>query len=188
MKLLVGLGNYEDTYLKNRHNIGFWAVDELARTYKIMPFQKKFHGFFAKGKIEGIQVVLLKPETFMNDSGRSVQAAATFFKIKPEDIIVLHDELDLDVGKVKFKTGGGDAGHNGLRSITAALGKNYGRVRIGIGHPGDKDKVHSYVLSNFSSTETVQFKTLCANIARVMPLLLAGDDAKFLNDLALKQK
>lgn len=153
MKLIVGLGNPGEKYAKNRHNIGFMALDALAKDCGASAPQKKFHGQFVTAEINGQKVGLLWPQTYMNESGRAVQATTAFYKIKPEDILIIHDELDLEPGDIRHKIGGGDAGHNGLKSITKALGKNYGRLRLGIGHPGDKEKVSPYVLSNFAKKE-----------------------------------
>lgn len=153
MWLVVGLGNPGPSYAKHRHNAGFMAVDALAQTHGNPHFAKKFHGEVAKASIGNTDVLLLKPETFMNASGRSVQAAMAFHKIPLENIIVLHDELDLPVGKLRIKKGGGANGQNGVRDIDACIGNDYWRVRIGIGHPGDKDAVHGHVLSNFGKED-----------------------------------
>lgn len=185
MKLIVGLGNPGTKYQNNRHNIGFKVAEELARGND---FKEKFKGLYAQAVIDGEKVVILKPLTFMNLSGESVRAACDFFKVEPADVIVVHDELDLDPTKVKIKTGGGEAGHNGLKSITQHLGTpNYKRVRIGIGRPTNQAEVHNYVLSDFSKAETPDFITLTDNLARVFPLILDNEDAKSLSELALLQ-
>jgi len=153
MKLLVGLGNPEQKYLKNRHNIGFIATDKIAEYYKLSSKRKAFKGVLQEGIICGEKILLLQPQTYMNNSGLSVQAAKKFYKIDINDIYVFHDELDIPIGHVKFKTGGGSAGHNGLKSIINCIGKDFIRIRIGINHPGDKNLVSNYVLSNFNENE-----------------------------------
>jgi peptidyl-tRNA hydrolase, PTH1 family len=153
MKLLVGLGNPEQKYIKNRHNIGFIATDNIAEFYKFSSKKKAFKGVIQEGAICGEKVVLLQPQTYMNNSGVSVQAAKKFYKIDINDIYVFHDELDIPVGRIKLKIGGGSAGHNGLKSIINYVGKDFTRVRIGIDHPGDKNLVSNYVLSNFNEDE-----------------------------------
>src|SRR5438105_2120795 len=152
--LLAGLGNPGEEYSDNRHNIGFMAVDEIAARHKFPPYRRKFDGLFAEGAIAGQKVIILKPQTYMNVSGRSVRQAMKFFKVDPARIVVFHDELDLPPGKARAKQGGGNAGHNGLKSIDAHLGTaDYWRVRLGIGHPGDRDKVHSHVLKDFAKAD-----------------------------------
>ena len=155
MLLIVGLGNPGREYASHRHNVGFMAVDELARRVKADPFRDKFSGEWARAEIAGEPAILLKPQTFMNESGRSVQPAMAFFKIAPADLVVLHDELDIPFGEVRLKVGGGHAGHNGLRSIMAGAGGEFGRVRLGIGRPppGFRGEVASFVLSGFDTTE-----------------------------------
>ena len=180
MLLLVGLGNPGAEYAKNRHNIGFMALQAIAGRYDFGPFRKKFHGLIAEGAIGGEKVLALKPETFMNDSGRSVIAAAAFYKIPPEDIIVLHDEIDIAAGKVRVKRGGGHAGHNGLRSIHAHIGPDYGRVRIGVGHPGDKDEVTGHVLEDFAKADAGWVEKALGVISEHAGLLLAGDDGAYM--------
>ena len=184
MKLFVGLGNPGAKYAHNRHNIGFLALDRIARQHAFGPWKKKFHSLCADGEIGGEKVLLLKPETFMNDSGRAVQDAARFLKIGVEDIVVFHDELDLAPAKVKVKVGGGNAGHNGLRSITAHLENDYKRVRLGIGHPGSKDAVTHYVLNDFAKSEHAWLDQLLTAVADAAPRLAKGDDARFLTDVA----
>ena len=181
MLLLVGLGNPGREYAGNRHNIGFMAIDALAREHGFAPFRARFQGRVAEGSIAGEKAILLKPETYMNDSGRAVAEAVRFHKLSLGQIVVFHDELDLAPGKLRVKIGGGDAGHNGLRSITSHLTRDYRRVRLGIGHPGDKSLVHSYVLNDFGKGERGWVETLCDAIARNANLLVAGDDAGFQN-------
>jgi PTH1 family peptidyl-tRNA hydrolase len=184
MLLLVGLGNPGDGYAKHRHNIGFMAIDTIAEKYSLGPFRKKFHGRIAEGEIAGRKVLALKPETFMNESGRAVTAAAAFYKISPEDIIVFHDEIDLEAGKVRVKRGGGHAGHNGLRSIHDHMGPDYGRVRLGIGHPGDKDQVTGHVLKDFAKSDSEWVGKVLDALADHAPLLIAGDDSAYMSKAA----
>jgi PTH1 family peptidyl-tRNA hydrolase len=178
MLLFVGLGNPGARHARNRHNIGFMAVAAIARRYAFAPFRARFHSRASEGQI-GERIVLIEPQTFMNDSGRAVHEAARFYKIPLEDILVFHDELDLAPGKLRVKIGGGNAGHNGLRSITAHIGNDYKRVRLGIGHPGDKTLVHPYVLSDFAKSEEAWVEALCKATADQVPLLVKGDDAHF---------
>ncbi len=184
MKLIVGLGNPGDKYARNRHNVGFMAVERIAEAHRFGPWKRKFSGHAADGEIAGEKVLLLKPETYMNESGRAVGEAARFLKIAVGDIVVVHDELDLAPGKLKMKTGGGNAGHNGLRSITAHMGNEYARLRIGIGHPGSKDVVAQYVLNDFAKADAVWLAPLLDAIAEAAPRLIAGDEARFLTDVA----
>ncbi|MBI1393012.1 MAG: aminoacyl-tRNA hydrolase [Alphaproteobacteria bacterium] len=177
MMLLVGLGNPGASYARHRHNVGFMAIDEIASTCGFSPFRAKFEGNLAEGIVEGEKVLALKPQTFMNDSGRSVAAAARFYRLKPSDIVVFHDELDLAPGKLRIKTGGGVAGHNGLRSISAHLGPDFRRVRIGIGHPGDKSRVSSYVLGDFAKADAEWLEATLAALAAEAPRLLVSDEA-----------
>lgn len=184
MKLLVGLGNPGTQYAGNRHNVGFMAIDAIARAHGISPWKSKHAGLYAEGTIGGEKVMLLKPQTFMNRSGDSVQQVARFFKIATGDIIVFYDELDLAPGKVRVKTGGGNGGHNGLRSIDPQIGLDYKRVRIGIGHPG-KEFVTPHVLGDFAKADQTWLSPLLDEIGRQIPLLLKGDDSGFMNKLAL---
>ena len=186
MKLIVGLGNPGAKYARNRHNIGFMAVEQMAADHGFRPWKPKFQGSLSEGRFGSARAVLLRPETFMNKSGDSVAAAARFFKIEAEDVIVLHDELDLAPGKVKFKMGGGHAGHNGLRSIHAHLGADYGHVRLGIGHPGHKDRVAGYVLSDFAKAEADSLDDVLRGVSDGAPYLAAGDAAKFMNAVSLR--
>jgi PTH1 family peptidyl-tRNA hydrolase len=185
MLLLVGLGNPGGEYASNRHNIGFMAVDEIVRRHSFQSFRAKFNGQLAEGRIGGTKVLALKPSTFMNESGRSVGAAANFYKIAVADILVIHDELDLEAGKLRLKSGGGHAGHNGLRSIHAHLGEGYRRLRLGIGHPGDKSMVTSHVLKDFAKADKQWLEPLLDSIADHIELCLEGDDAGFLNKVGL---
>lgn len=184
MKLFVGLGNPGAKYERNRHNVGFMAVDRIAADYRFGPFRRKFQGLVADGEIAGERILILKPETYMNDSGRSVGEAARFLKIAEADIVVFYDEIDLAPGKLKVKTGGGNAGHNGLRSITAHLGNDYVRVRIGVGHPGRKDLVAHYVLHDFSSADREWLEPMLEAISKSAERLAQGDQARFLSEVA----
>ncbi|MGL5011234.1 MAG: aminoacyl-tRNA hydrolase [Paracoccaceae bacterium] len=179
MKLLVGLGNPGAKYQNNRHNIGFMALDRIAADHGFSPWKKGFHGLIAEGRIGDARVLLLKPETFMNLSGQAVQAAVAFHKIPLADVTVFHDELDLAPGKMRLKQGGGHAGHNGLRSIHGHLGEAYGRVRLGIGHPGHKDLVAAYVLHDFAKADQDWLIPLLDGVSRGAPALLAGDAGAF---------
>ncbi len=185
MKLVVGLGNPGPKYERTRHNIGFMAVDEIVRRHGLRAPREKFHGVMWDGELGAERVVVLKPMTFMNESGTSVAAAARFFKIEPADVIVIHDELDLAPAKMRVKRGGGAAGHNGLRSIDAHLGNDYWRVRLGIGHPGRKDLVLTYVLQNFFPEETVWLDKLIPAVAEALPLLIAGQESAFMSRIGL---
>jgi PTH1 family peptidyl-tRNA hydrolase len=185
MRLFVGLGNPGSRYARNRHNVGFMVVDEIARAHGASPWRQRFQGEAAEAVVGGERALLLKPQTYMNESGRSVAQAQRFFKLELADVVVFHDELDLAPAKVRVKLGGGNAGHNGLRSITAQCGNDYRRVRIGIGHPGDKDLVHPYVLSDFAKSEEAWVEDLCRACADAAPLLAKGDDASFQNKVHL---
>lgn len=184
MKLFVGLGNPGAQYERNRHNVGFMAVERIAAEHGFGAWKRRFQGFTSDGMIGGERVLLLKPDTFMNESGRSVGEAARFLKIPEADIVVLYDEIDLAPGKLKVKTGGGNAGHNGLRSISAHLGNDYVRVRIGVGHPGRKDLVAHYVLHDFSKSEHDWLDPLLDAIARSAGRLAADDQSRFMADVA----
>ncbi|MEO1066229.1 MAG: aminoacyl-tRNA hydrolase [Pseudomonadota bacterium] len=186
MFLIVGLGNPGAKYDGNRHNIGFMAVDEIARRHGFSDFKKQFQGEIAQGSIAGIKTLLLKPTTFMNESGRSVGEAARFYKIPLDQIMVIYDELDLAPGKARVKKGGGSGGHNGIKSIDAHIGKDYRRLRLGIGHPGDKNLVSGYVLHDFAKADQVWLDPLLAGVADCADMLAEGEDANFLNKLALK--
>lgn len=186
MMMLVGLGNPGNKYHKNRHNIGFMALDEIANVHRFADWRGKFQGSMASGDINGEKVILLKPETFMNNSGQSVGEAMRFYKLKPEDVIVFHDEIDLAPGKVRVKSGGGHAGHNGLRSIHQHIGQDYGRVRLGVGHPGHKDRVPKYVLSDFAKSDEDWLDNVIRGIGEGIAQLVSGDSGKFLNAVALR--
>ena len=185
MRLLVGLGNPGSDYARNRHNIGFMAVDEIVRRHSFAPFRSKFQGELSEGKIAGQKVLVLKPTTYMNDSGRAVHATMAFYKMPLNDIIVFHDEMDLAAGKVRIKTGGGHAGHNGIRSIQSHIGAGFKRVRIGVGHPGNKEKVVGHVLKDFSKADQQWVDTLVDAIGNQVELVVAGDDSGFMSKISL---
>ena len=186
MRLIVGLGNPGQDYARNRHNIGFMAVDEIVRRHGFQPFRAKFQGRLSEGRVAGVpdKVLALKPETYMNESGRSVLAAMSFYRLEPASVLVLHDEIDLVPGKVRVKRGGGHAGHNGLRSLHAHIGDAYGRLRIGVGHPGDKDRVAGHVLKDFSKADRAWVEPLVEALAANIGLLLGGDDGLFMTRIA----
>ena len=181
--LLVGLGNPGTEYAQTRHNVGFMAVDELVRRYSFDSFKSKFKGQITTGTIDTNKVMLLKPETYMNLSGESVLRACTFYKIKPEDVIVFHDDMDLAVGKVKVKRGGSAGGHNGLKSIDSHIGQNYIRVRIGVGRPEHKEDVVNWVLSKFNPNDKQTINDIISKIADHIALLLEGNEQTFMNRL-----
>jgi PTH1 family peptidyl-tRNA hydrolase len=184
MKLIVGLGNPGEKYAANRHNVGFMAVDEMARGYSFGPWKKRFQGLAAEGQIGLKKCILLKPATYMNESGRAVGEAMRFYKLSLSDVIVIHDELDLKPGTIRVKTGGGNAGHNGLKSISAHAGNEYVRVRIGIGHPGDKALVADYVLHDFAKDDKAWLDPLLEGVARGVARLVEGSEAAFLSEAA----
>ena len=186
MQIWVGLGNPGAEYALNRHNVGFMAVDSIAEVHSFEPWKKGFQGWIAAGRIGSARILLLKPATYMNDSGRSVGEALRFYKLGLDALTAFHDELDLDPFRVKVKTGGGAAGHNGLRSIDAHLGQDYRRVRLGIGHPGHKDRVTGYVLGNYAKAELDDLSDMLGAVAAEAPLLAQGDDARFMNEVALR--
>ncbi len=185
MLLLVGLGNPGAKYENNRHNVGFMAVDALHDRYGKGPYRSKFGGHLAEAEIGGEKVHLFKPATYMNASGRAVRGVTQFFKMKNKDVTVLYDELDLVSGKIRVKRGGGAAGHNGIRSISANIGPEFRRVRIGIGHPGDKDRVTGHVLGNFTKADRGWLNDMLMAIVQAAPVLVEGDDARFMSDVAL---
>lgn len=185
MLLVVGLGNPGSDYAGNRHNVGFMAADAVARRFRFPAYRGKFHGKLAEGQVGDERVLLFKPQTYMNRSGDAVLGAVRFFKLKPEDVLVLHDELDLAQGKLKVKRGGGHAGHNGLRSIHSRIGPNYRRLRIGVGHPGDRSRVVNYVLHDFSKAEAGDVELMMDAIAEAFPYLVAGDDSGFMTKVSL---
>jgi PTH1 family peptidyl-tRNA hydrolase len=184
MKLFVGLGNPEQKHAFNRHNVGFMAVDAIAAAHGFADWRKRFEGHVAEGKLGQEQVLLLKPQTFMNASGRSVGEAMRFYKLKPGNVVVFHDELDLAPGKIRVKTGGGLAGHKGLRSTTSHIGSDFVRVRIGIGHPGRADRVKGYVLHNFAKPDSTWLEPLLGAIVAEAPLLAEGAIEKFQSRVA----
>ncbi|MHA1601201.1 MAG: aminoacyl-tRNA hydrolase [Alphaproteobacteria bacterium] len=184
MRLLVGLGNPGPRHAGNRHNIGFMAVDEVVRRHSFGPWRARFQGLVAEGRIGQHKVQVLKPETYMNESGRAVGAALRFYKLDPAAVTVLYDEIDLKPGKIKVKLDGGHAGHNGLRSIDAHIGKGYWRVRLGVGHPGDKELVHAHVLRDFAKTEHTWLEPLLDAVAEELPRLLDGDESGFMSRVA----
>ena len=185
MRLLVGLGNPGTRYAGNRHNIGFMVVEAIARRHGLGPWRRRFQGVACEGPIGAERVLLLLPGTFMNESGRAVAEATHFYKLPIGDVVVFHDELDLPAGKLRVKTGGGNAGHNGLRSITAHIGNDYRRVRIGIGHPGDKNLVQPYVLDDFAKSDRPWVEALCEVVAADAELIALGNDASFQNRVHL---
>jgi peptidyl-tRNA hydrolase, PTH1 family len=185
MLLLVGLGNPGARYVGNRHNIGFMTLEAIAKRHGIGPWRRRFQGVACEGPIAGERVLLLLPGTYMNESGRAVAEAAQFYKLSAGDITVFHDEIELPPGKVRVKVGGGIAGHNGLRSITAHVGNDYRRVRIGVGHPGAKDLVEHYVLSDFAKSERGWVEALIDILADHVELLVRGQDASFQNKVHL---
>ena len=186
MQLWVGLGNPGAQYAMHRHNVGFMAADAIAEVHDFGAVKKQFQGWTQEGRIGGEKIVLLKPATFMNESGRSVGEAMRFYKLEPEDVTAFYDELDLEPFKVKVKRGGGAAGHNGIRSTIQHLGDAFRRVRIGIGHPGHKDRVTGYVLGSYAKAEIEPLSDLLGAIAAEADWLAKGDDVRFMNDLALR--
>lgn len=185
MLVIAGLGNPGAKHANNRHNVGFMAADAIARRHSFSPWSKKFQAEIASGTLAGEKVLLVKPQTFMNLSGQSVGEALRFHKLSPSDLVVLYDELDLAPGKVRIKTGGGAGGHNGIRSLDAHVGKDYRRVRIGIGHPGVKEMVHNHVLGDFAKADRVWLEPLLDAIADNAEMLVRGDDNGFMNKLSL---
>ncbi|HXF55872.1 MAG TPA: aminoacyl-tRNA hydrolase [Hyphomicrobiaceae bacterium] len=188
MKLFVGLGNPGEKYAAHRHNVGFMAVDRIADRGGFGPWRRRFRGLVADGELAGERVLLLKPLTYMNDSGEAVGEAQRYLKIAEGDIVVFHDEIDLAPGRLKVKAGGGNAGHNGLRSLSAHIGNDYVRVRIGVGHPGHKDAVQHYVLRDFAKSDRAWLEPLLDAIADAAGRLAKGDHARFLSDVALALK
>ena len=188
VQIWVGLGNPGTQYAMHRHNVGFMAADAIAEVHGFEPAKKAFSGWAQQGRIDGQRILLLKPATFMNDSGRSVRAAMDYFKKEAGDVTVFYDELDLAPFKVKVKLGGGTAGHNGIRSLHAHIGDAFRRVRIGIGHPGHKEKVTGHVLGNYAKSEIEPLSDLLAAVAAEAAWLAKGDDARFMSDVALRMK
>jgi len=185
MLLIVGLGNPGSGYAGNRHNVGFMVVEAIAKRHGIGPWRRRFQGVAAEGVLDGARVLLLLPGTYMNDSGRAVAEAMHFYKLGLPEIVVVHDEIDLPPGKVRVKTGGGSAGHNGLRSISSHVGNDYRRVRVGVGHPGAREMVQHYVLSDFAKSERPWVEALCGILADNAALLAKGEDASFQNKVHL---
>ena len=185
MLLFVGLGNPGPQYAENRHNIGFMAVQAIARRHDIKPWRRRFQGVAVEGVIGGEKVLLLLPGTFMNESGRAVQEAAQFYKLESSKVVVFHDEAELPPGKVRVKTGGGNAGHNGLRSVSEHIGNDYRRVRMGVGHPGDKNLMERYVLQDFAKSDWPWVEALCGVVADNAGLLVEGKDSTFQNRVHL---
>jgi PTH1 family peptidyl-tRNA hydrolase len=186
MQIWAGLGNPGASYAMHRHNIGFMIADVLADMYRFGPWKLRFQGLTSEGRIGDEKILLLKPQTFMNESGRSVGEAMRFFKLEPGDVTTFYDELDLDPFRVKVKTGGGTAGHNGIRSIDAHIGADFRRVRLGIGHPGHKERVTGHVLGNFAKSEIDALASMLGAVAAEAPWLAKGDDARFMSEVALK--
>ena len=186
MRLFVGLGNPGAKYARNRHNIGFMALDQIASDHGFAPWRGKFQGSLSEGRLGSEKVVLLKPETYMNKSGQSVGEAMRFFKLEPPDVTVFHDEIDLAPGKLRVKQGGGHAGHNGLRSLHAHIGEDYGRVRMGVGHPGHKDAVPGYVLRDFPKADDDWLDDMLRGISDGAASLAEGDTGRFQNAVALR--
>ncbi|WP_193367426.1 aminoacyl-tRNA hydrolase [Pelagibius marinus] len=184
MLLLAGLGNPGPRYADNRHNIGFMAVDEIVRRHSFSPWRNRFQADCAEGRLGGEKVLVLKPQTYMNESGRSVGEALRFFKLAPEDVIVLYDEIDLAPGKIRVKQGGGSGGHNGIRSIESHIGNNFWRVRLGVGHPGQKELVHGHVLSDFAKADKVWLEKLLDAVAGEISALVEGDAPRFMSRVA----
>ncbi|MEM8656265.1 MAG: aminoacyl-tRNA hydrolase [Pseudomonadota bacterium] len=186
MKLIVGLGNPGPKYARNRHNIGFMVLDRIAADHGFPAWKSKHQGVVSEGRFGSDRTILLKPETYMNKSGDSIGAAMRFHKLDPEDVIVLHDEIDLAPGKVRWKVGGGHAGHNGLRSVHAHIGPDYARVRLGVGHPGHKDAVPGYVLRDFPKADEGWLDDVIRGCSDGAPFLAVGDGSKFMNAVALR--
>lgn len=187
VQLIVGLGNPGAKYAGNRHNVGFMAVDEIWRQYEFLAWRSKFQSSISDGRIDDQKVLLLKPETFMNRSGDAVAQAVKFYKLSAADVIVFHDEIDLAPGKIRVKSGGGHAGHNGLRSLQAHIGDGFTRVRIGVGHPGQKDSVPGYVLQDFPKSDQAWLPDLLKDIAESAPHLVSGNHSGFMNLIAQKR-
>ncbi len=185
MLIFAGLGNPGPKYARHRHNIGYMVADEIIRRYGFRLAQARHHSYVATGEIEGEKILLLKPKTFMNDSGRAVGSALRYYKLKARDVTAIHDELDLAPGKVRVKRGGGAGGHNGIRSLDSHIGKDTRRIRIGIGHPGDKNRVERYVLSDFAKTDQPVMRDVVDAVCEALPILVAGDDAGFMTKVAL---
>ncbi len=185
MQLFAGLGNPGTKYANNRHNVGFMAADAIARRHSFSPWSKKFQAQVAEGNIGGEKVLLIKPQTFMNLSGQAVGEALRFYKLEPSSVTVFYDEIDLAAGKIRVKTGGGSGGHNGIRSLDQHLGNNYRRIRIGVGHPGVREMVHSHVLGDFSKTDSIWLEALLEALADNVAMIVKGDESGFMNRVTL---
>jgi PTH1 family peptidyl-tRNA hydrolase len=185
MLIIAGLGNPGQKYAGNRHNIGFMAVDAIHRKHPFSPWARKFKGEISEGELAGEKVLLIKPQTFMNLSGEAVGEAMRFYKLEPKDIVAIYDELDLAPGKARIKTGGGHGGHNGIKSLDAHCGREYRRLRLGIGHPGVKELVHNHVLGDFSKADSTWLEPLLDELAIHAPMLVKGEDSQLMNKLAL---
>jgi len=183
--LIAGLGNPGEKYARHRHNAGFMAVDAIAEEHRFGSWRKRFQGFVAEGTISGRKTLLLKPMTYMNESGRAVGEAMRYLKLPEEALVVIHDELDLALGKLRVRKGGGLAGHNGLRSINSHIGPDFHRIRVGIGHPGDKSRVHGHVLSDFAKAESTLIENIIDAVAGSAPLLASGKHSQFMTKVAL---
>ena len=184
MLLLVGLGNPGQKYADNRHNVGFMVADDIVRRHGLSAWREKFQGLVADGIVDGEKVLVLKPQTYMNRSGQSVGEIMRYYKLEPDQVIVIHDELDLAPGKVRVKTGGGHGGNNGLRDIIAHIGADFRRVRIGVGHPGNKNAVTGHLLSDFAKADANWLDPIIEECSRALPSLVAGRDDQFMNDVA----
>ncbi len=184
MLLLAGLGNPGSRYADNRHNIGFMAVDEIVRRHSFSPWRNRFQADCAEGRLGGEKVLAIKPQTYMNESGRAVGEALRFFKLAPEEVIVIYDEIDLAPGKIRVKQGGGTGGHNGIRSLEAHIGKEFWRVRLGVGHPGQKELVHGHVLNDFAKADKVWLEKLLDAVATEIPALVENDAPRFMSRVA----
>ena len=188
MQIWAGLGNPGAQYAMHRHNVGFMAADVIAETFSFGPWKTRFQGLASEGRIGSDKILLVKPATFMNESGRSIGEAMRFFKLETNDVTVFYDELDIDPFRVKVKRGGGAAGHNGIRSTIAHIGEDFRRVRLGIGHPGHKDRVTGYVLGNFAKAETDDLAHMLGVVAAEAKWLADGDDVRFMNDVAMRMQ
>ncbi len=188
MLLTVGLGNPGPQYAYHRHNLGFMALDDIAERHGFGPFRAKFQGQASEGRVGGDKVLLLKPMTYMNESGRSVGQAMRFYKLTPADVVVIHDELDLEAGKCRVKRGGGAGGHNGLRSIDSHIGPDYWRVRVGVGHPGDKARVNRHLLGDFAAGDEAWLDPMLEAVAAAFPILAEGRPDQFMNKVAMATK
>lgn len=186
MQIWAGLGNPGASYAMHRHNVGFMVADAIAEVHGFGPWKVRFHGLASEGRIGAAKILLLKPQTFMNESGRAIRACVDFYKLGPEAVTTFYDELDLEPFRVKVKRGGGTAGHNGIRSTASHIGEDFRRVRLGIGHPGHKDKVTPYVLGNYAKAEIDDLADMLGAIAAEAPWLAEGDDVRFMSDVALR--